>query len=155
MTKRLRIVLLLSVLIAVGLPSQNSQAITFGCGKVQKSVSTLNSSFQVYKTRETNLLKSYRYQEAYRAYWNAQKNYKIMYDSVIKSSKCFSVTFRKNLVSSYNSYYQQVGACDRYGYQVCAQWIKTPSMPCDDTRTKQEYIDCIEDQARPVPGYAD
>ena len=153
MRDRLKVVLLVSALLVFGLPTQNSQAISFGCGKVQKSVTALNSSFQTYKTREASLIKSYRYQEAYRAYWNAQKNFKTMYDSVLKSSKCFSVPFRQTLINSYNSFYTQVGACDRYGIQICSQWIKTPSGPCDDTRTKEEYIFCMEGQARVNPDY--
>lgn len=153
MRTRLKVIVIAITSLAFVLPSQSSQAITFGCGSVQKSVNTLNSNFQTYKGKETSLIKSYRYQEAYRAYWHAQKNFKTMYDSVLKSSKCFRGSFRKNLVNNYSSFYKQVGPCDRYGYEICAQWIKAPSMPCDDTRTKQEYIDCIEDQARPDPSY--
>ena len=154
--RKTRVLFVLLALISLNLPMQQSQAISFGCGSVQKSVTALNSKFISYANREQSLIKSYRYQEAYRAYWNAQKNFKSMYDSVLKSSKCFSVPFRKNLISYYSSYYTQVGACDRYGYQICSQWIKAPSMPCDDTRTKQEYIDCMENQARPTdPGHVD
>jgi hypothetical protein len=149
----LRVLIVLFSLVFLNLPIQQSQAIQFGCGSVQKSVTTLNSKFISNVSREKSLIKSYRYKEAYGAYWNAQKDFKTMYDAVLKSSKCFSVSFRKNLINYYSSYYTQVGACDRYGYQICSQWIKPQSMPCDDTRTKEEYIFCMEGQARVNPNY--
>jgi hypothetical protein len=152
-TPTFRVLFVLLALVFLSLPMQQSQAIQFGCGSVQKSVTSLNSKFISNANREQSLIKSYRYKEAYKAYWTAQKDFKTMYDAVLKSSKCFSVSFRKNLISNYSSYYTQVGACDRYGYQICSQWIKAPSMPCDDTRTKEEYIFCMEGQARVNPDY--
>ena len=151
MKQRFQVLLLVVALLQVGFPMQNSQAISFGCGGVQKSVTTLNASFQAFKNQESSLIKSYRYQEAYRSYWKAQQSFKPMYDAVLKSPKCFTISFRKTLVNSYNSFYTQVGACDRYGYKICSGWIKAPSLPCDNTWTRQDYLDCMENQARPDP----
>ena len=155
MNLRFRVLLLAIPLVFFGLPSESSNAITFGCRDVQKKVDSLYTNYIIFKNSETISLKRYAYQEAYRAYWNAQKNYQGMYDFVTKSPKCFKSSFKSNMMKSYSTFYVQVGACDRYGYQICSQWKSSPDLPCEDTRTKQDYIDCIEGQARPDYGYAD
>jgi hypothetical protein len=147
---------LLSFFLALLLvPMEQGHAISFGCKNVQASVTKLNTSFVINKNNELKLIRNYRYQSAYKAYWNAQKSYKVLYDSVHKSKKCFSASFRQTIGNFYSSYYKQVGACDRYGYQICSAWIKAPSMPCDDAYSTQDFLDCMEDQARPDPEYAD
>ena len=134
----------------------SASAITLGCSKVQKDARVFASNFERNKSLELNLYSKRSYQQAYKAFYQAQVNYRKLYDAVLKSSKCFSASQRNALTKDYKRFYNQIGACDLYGYNICSTWIKPQnSDPCAIYKLARDYQDCIEDNARPDPGYAD
>lgn len=133
-----------------------ASAITLGCSKVQKDARAFASNFERHKSLELSLYSKRSYKEAYKAFYQAQFNYRKLYDAVLKSPKCFSVSQRNALTKDYKRFYNQIGACDLYGYNICSTWIKPQNIdPCAIYKLAREYQDCIEDNARPDPGYAD
>ena len=141
--------LLLSLLFGShSIPS--ASAITLGCSKAQRDARIFASNFERNKNLEANLFSKGSYQQAYKAYYEAQANFQKLYDAVLKSPKCFSVSQRNAFTKNYNRFYKQVGACDLYGYTICSRWIKPQnSDPCAIYKLARDYQDCIEDHARP------
>jgi len=128
-------------------------AISIGCSKAQTDARKLSVSFESNRRLEADLYSKARYQEAYRAFYNAQISFRKLYDTVLKSPKCFTVNQRSALTKDYGRFYKQVGACELYGIQICSRWIKPQNVdPCSVYKLARDYQDCIEDHARPTYG---
>jgi len=128
-------------------------AISIGCSKAQTDARKLSASFEKNKRLESDLYSKARYQDAYRAFYNAQISFRKLYDTVLKSPKCFKVNQRSALTKDYGRFYKQIGACELYGIQICSRWIKPQSVqPCLEYKLARDYQDCIEDHARPTYG---
>jgi len=83
----------------------------------------------------------------------AQISFRKLYDTVLKSPKCFKVNQRSALTKDHGRFYKQIGACELYGIQICSRWIKPQNVdPCFEYKLARDYQDCIEDHARPTYG---
>lgn len=157
MNNRLGVGFLVSVFFCSLFQFIPSSAITLGCSKAQREAQTFSARFETNRKLEINLFNKASYKDAYGAFYKAQINYKKLYDTVLKSPKCFSVDERKYISQYYKRFYNQIGACELYGIRICTLWIKVQNLdPCSIYKSAREYQDCLEDNARPTdPGYVD